>query len=175
MAVAKHQPERDLEIVARALHTESRRLSAAGPIQVFSAGLEDVRSPEFPRNIRRVGLRYLIEEDASMMPIAAVDVRGPPEQAYVGAIIRGQMATLLTDALNTAERIARDEAKGYEFRILEVPALYVTALWLHGEAPARDLYIPLAAGAVDPEFIQHVISAANEWHAMSNRRQKKSS
>ena len=56
------------------------------------------------------------------------------------------------DALGTAESLEMVASAPVELRLLRVPALYLSALWLHGE---RDVFIalapappPLEAGAV---------------------------
>lgn len=49
-------------------------------------------------------------------------------------------------AVKALRKLPKLEAKGFELRLLRIPALYLMALWLH--APDTDLLVPLEPSPV---------------------------
>jgi hypothetical protein len=110
-----------------------------------------------------VGWRYLITNAG---PIAVADVKesaqGTPR---FGSLIRGQIAERFEQAAELADQSFSGDEAEFEVRVLEIPALYITALWLHGP---RDILVPFFEGVkndklpvqVDPSFVSRVLQNA---------------
>jgi hypothetical protein len=177
MAISKPQgPTGGAAVVGRAVaHLMSRGPGAlpavAGaaapqtsqPIRLFMLNLKDITDDSFLKKAVPVGWRYIIVGPG---PIAVADVKetgggGPPGFA---SLIRGKIAERLEQASEFAQQY---EAKPgiFEPRILEIPSLYITALWLHGP---QDIFIPFLEGGKkdatpvkeDSSFIKRVVQEA---------------
>ena len=136
---------------------------ASQPVRLFTIGFDDITSDRFLDSAVPVGWRYLIVDGG---PIAVADVK---ESASGGtafsSLIRGPIAEGLSEAADLASKKYDNDSGNYEVRVLEIPSLYISTLWLHG---TREVFFPfLAGGGVsrtavreDPHFIQHVLQAA---------------
>jgi hypothetical protein len=124
----------------------------------------DITDESFVKKAVPVGWRYLIFGQG---PIAVADVKEASGSGPLtfGSLIRGPIAERLTQAADLA---ARDYDAGpgkFEARILEIPSLYISALWLYGP---RDIFIPFLEGGardtmpvrVDTSFASHVVELA---------------
>ena len=137
---------------------------ASQPIQLFMLKLSDITDDNFLKNAVSIGWRYLI---VGAGPIAVADVKesGSGAPPRFGSLIRGSIAERLEQAADLAARRYGAEPSTFEVRILEIPSLYITALWLHGP---REIFIPFFEGAKqdalavreDPSFTQRVVRAA---------------
>lgn len=184
MTIATHQgPDGGLEVVARAVRDLMPSPSAGGealggaagraasrPLPVYHLGLEDIGPGAPLARARQVGWRYVVV-DGRIAALADVRRTDGGELRFAGlsqgAIIRGfEAATRLA-----AERFGSAASDDYGARILEVPALYVSALWLvHADGDtARDVFIPLiaASGLLAPQvydtdtFVMNLRGAAS--------------
>ena len=137
---------------------------ASQPIQLFMLKLSDIIGNDFFNNAVFIGWRYLIIDAG---PIAVADVResGSGAPPRFDSLIRGTIAERFEQAVDLAAQRYGAEPGTFEMRVLEIPSLYITALWLHG---TREIFIPFLEGATkdtlvvreDPSFIQRVIQAA---------------
>ncbi len=131
------------------------------PLPVFVVGLEDAAS----RNIRHVenpvSWRYLVIGSDSTV-LADLDTSPLDEGIEFQRINEGQNASNLRAALEQADALFSDTHETYEVRILEIPAIYTSAVWLSGAN--TDIFIPylddvrLAGGepAVQQDFLDAV-------------------
>jgi hypothetical protein len=110
----------------------------AAPHQVFHLGLNDAMRGRPIEHARRGGWRFMLTDDSRAL--AAVHVRecdDAPESYVFSQLNSGPSVD------STVEALHRLEAAGQEFRelrLLDVPALYLEALWLHGD---EDRFMPL--------------------------------
>jgi len=118
------------------------RIQASQPIQLFMLKSNDISSANFLEKAVPVGWRYLIVNDG---PVAVADVNaeGAKQAASFASLIRGPLAERLVQAAELAERKYGADSNVFDVRILEIPSLYVSALWLHGD---RDVFIPFLEG-----------------------------
>jgi hypothetical protein len=136
---------------------------AAQPIQLFGLKLSDIIDDDFLKRAVPIGWRYLITNPGS---IAVADVTESGSGApRFGRLIRGTIAERLEQAADLADRQYAAAPLTFEARILEIPSLYVTALWLHGP---REIFFPFLEDArkntlavqEDPSFTSRVLQAA---------------
>jgi len=147
-------PSQGLDVVRQALkHLSPRttkRLSealtlggaqAAQPIPLYVIGLDEIQDDNFLSAASMAGWRYMLVNDD---PVAAADV-DVSENNTVGfsRLIHSTHAASLLKASQKADKEYGKAAMEYEPRILEVPSLYLSALWLHGE---EDHFFPYASG-----------------------------
>jgi hypothetical protein len=114
------------------------RLTLAVPHPVYTLSLQDLVDGRRLRDARLTAWRYLVEEERR--PVASVEVimaEGRPptfSQFNEGPFVQSTAAAI--DALQDLKEL---EGTSYEFRALQVPALYVIAVWLADQSGERDL------------------------------------
>jgi hypothetical protein len=119
-------------------------LSLSLPHPVFTAGLEPLAAEKpLLEAAELTGRRVLLEEDQAVVAAAELAV-SEGDGRSAASINRGPFVHSTVEALRTAERDQRVESSRFEVRLLQVVALYVTALWLHGSEADSDLFIPLS-------------------------------
>jgi len=136
------------------------------PLPLYSLQLDDIVDEDFPQRVRFVGWRYLVIDSGS---IAAADV-GPVGDKF-HRLMHGRHAAYLMSAVKFAEDNFGTATDDYKLRILEIPVLYVAALWLLG---SDDKFIPFLdasqevaqpgsefAPQIDESFIFRIVEMAN--------------
>jgi hypothetical protein len=150
----------------------AKSVMATAPLQIFYAGLGDVRDSHFLSMVTPVGWRYIIvsrEENGAAIATVDLDTDDRQRVVDVGSIISGPLAKGLLEASRVAETVAETFDGSYEPRVLDIPTLYICALRLHGP---EDVFIPLPDDLdrdrpqLDPAFVEHVRSAA-EAHGLN--------
>ncbi len=114
------------------------------PHQVYTLGLDDLRTGQSLSAARPTSWRYLVERDDRPVALGETQIRTSGEHAFAqlnyGPFVRGT-----AEALGVAEQYA---AQGdADVRLLHIPALYPQALWLHSQSRAsesEDTLVPVA-------------------------------
>ena len=130
------------------MHPEE--VSHSEPHPVYVAGLDDLAEGKLLAAAKQTGWRYLlVHGDAAVgeaelsagtrAPKGAKSARSKEPQ-FLG-LTHGPFTAATIDALHAAERLPQIEKADYEMRLLKVPAVYLVALWLHGDS--EDILIPL--------------------------------
>ena len=118
-------------------------LSLSLPHQVFTAGLEPLAKGERLTDVAQfTAWRALLEEDNEV--IAAAEVPVSTRESPGASINRGALAQSTVEGVETAERHERVASEPFELRLLRIPALYASALWLHRPDANGDIFIALA-------------------------------
>jgi hypothetical protein len=138
----------------RALRTPALR--AAGPDQlnlvepheVYTLGLDDLRSTPGLDAARPTAWRYLVR-DADRVVAAAESVVEPTTSAHtVVQVNEGPFVAATAAALADIRGDARIQAQEFSQRLLHVPALHAMAVWLHHDG-SDDMLVPLAPFPAD--------------------------
>lgn len=161
-----HAPEPtagESEVVRQAVYTfaENRRFRTEGlrnaradaltvtdPHQVFSLGLDDLRSGADLTAAKPTGWRYLVR-DGDRVVAAAESVSDPAgEGPRFSQFNEGPFVPATAGALAVAGSDRRVVDRRFTPRLLHIPALHATALWLHPDdaddkADDDDLLVPL--------------------------------
>ncbi|HEV7586945.1 MAG TPA: hypothetical protein VGO40_02350 [Longimicrobium sp.] len=125
--------------VSRTTIPDGARLSLAAPHQVFHLALCDVTRLRLCDDARSVGWRFMVVDESRAL--GAVEVREDDGDAagYVFSQFNsGSFVDSTVEALVRLEELGREP---HDLRLLDIPALYVQALWLHGGS--ADEYMPL--------------------------------
>lgn len=133
-------------------------VKASQPIPLYIVTSE-IEGPDFLEQATPVAWRYLITGGGSM---AMADVKESPVGTNFDSLIRGPMAERFSEAASAAEKEYGTAGGTYEPRVLEIPSLYIAALWLHGE---HDVFFPILEGVTqesakieeDPSFVSRVV------------------
>jgi hypothetical protein len=138
------------------------------PIPLYTVAVADIKDPGFLQYAREIGWRYLIigQGPTALADVEETQAPGPPR---LKRLTRGVIVQRLTDAITFAEGQYEKVDTSYELRVLEIPAIYVMALWL---ASDKSLFIPVLEGspsdpvkaAIDPSFITRVVQLADSKH-----------
>ncbi|MGY2053032.1 hypothetical protein [Methylobacterium sp. JK268] len=112
-------------------------INLAEPIPVYRLGLDQIDDVGCLKQAAPVGWRYLLE--AGRAHVAVADVGERDGETRFASLSRGDEAQRLMEAAELAASLAEASPEDYEIRILDVPALHASAVWLSG---ARDVFIP---------------------------------
>lgn len=144
---------------------------APHPLPLYNLPLASIRRGAEPvRGARQVGWRYLIERDGSP---AVADLHGSPSGKTVefGRVASGPPAARLVARANDAELLGAGHSDDFEARILEVPALHITAFWLEADEPLFLLVTPdtPAEPMSAASFRAYLIEAATRYRDAARR------
>ncbi|KAF0865015.1 hypothetical protein [Pseudomonas sp. LD120] len=120
-------------------NARANTLSLSEAFRGYALSLEDLASGKGLDQACAGDWHYLVF--AAGMSIADAQLREVAGMVEFSALNHGALAASTVSALNLAEQHPRLQGKAYELRLLFVPALQVTAIWLHGINEA--LLIPL--------------------------------
>ena len=167
-------PALGMQIVGRAVNDlmadrAAASLAAGGsapqvgqPIPRYLVKLSDLTDVNFLAKAVQIGWRYLI---VGAGPATIADVK----QAQSGdpsfdSLIHGDFADRLAQAADLAAQQYGAQPEEFEARILEIPSIYMSALWLHGP---RDVFFSTHEGQgkqpplqEDPSFVLRAVQAA---------------
>jgi hypothetical protein len=143
----------------------------ARPFKRFVLHVPQIKGATFLRKARQVGWRYILIEGNSIS-VADVSQKSPRARPTLGAVIDGSLGRELVRAAEVAMKRFGAVKERFEARMLEVPALYVSALWLHSTR-GRDVFIRLFERgpngrrrvSVDDDFVGRLKNAAVEARA----------
>ncbi len=136
------------------------------PLPVYRLRLDDIRDTASIKKARLVGWRYLMEKEGnSAYADVVVTSNGDPSFA---SLSRNKNAERLNQAAHLAESVAEGLPE-CEARILDIPALHISAIWLLENVSTFIPYIdadqlrdPEAKISVDPLFLDRIAKRARE-------------
>lgn len=137
----------------RAFRTPALR-NAAGPLQltepqqVFTLGLSDLAEGKGLDAAKPTGWRYLVQEGDNVLA-SAETVAGPGGEQVFSAFNEGRFVESSAQAMRAVGEFPEVGQGGFELRLLNVPGLYVQALWFHETQGEGDLLQPLAPSPVE--------------------------
>jgi hypothetical protein len=151
------QPSADAPVMAGSVPVTSQ------PMPVFTLKLNDIQQGEFSKTAEQTGWRYLVVNgDAS---VGLADLKRSDGGSEFSGLTKGPIVKNFEDAVELADKNYAKDRSNYELRVLEIPAVNVAAVWLHGD---KDVFIPyMEAGKLgpsvvreDPHFVSKVRSVA---------------
>jgi hypothetical protein len=153
--IVPQPPAESLEIVRAALERQVGQKSIAGevlsatgagnlavalPHQVYFIGLEDIAEGNLLAAARLGRWRYIMLKDDNPTAAAEISINRDSKALKFSNINRGVFIEGTIEAIRSAERLDEVQASDYELRLLNIPAMHVVAIWLHGE---QDILIPV--------------------------------
>jgi hypothetical protein len=124
--------------VSRAAISADARPNLAAPHQVFHLPLGDVSRMRVADDARAVGWRFMVVDESRAL--GAVEVRERREEPGGYAFSHFNSGPFVGSTVEALGRLEEMDQEPHDLRLLDVPALYVQALWLHGDT---DRYMPL--------------------------------
>ncbi len=118
-------------------HAGNLNLSQA--FRGYSLGLEDLARGKGLAEAKAGGWHYLVFDAG--VAIADAQLSEVAGKLGFSALNHGALATSAVSALELAEQAPQLQGKSYELRLLFVPALQMTAIWLHGGG--EDQLVPI--------------------------------
>lgn len=154
---AMNQPASTMASVINEAGPEN--LTTAAPHQIYFVGLRDIAEGRLLEAAQVVGWRYIIFNGEQ--PLAAAELKVGAEQGSLefSNINRGLFVASTVEGVARAEDMTIVRDNDFELRLLDIPSLYVVALWLHGDSD-NDLIIPLPPPR--PELEQFVSYSEEE-------------
>lgn len=131
------------------------RVNISAPLPIYRLELADIKDESSVNLAKRAGWRYLIEPQNSQKVAYADLIEAPNGDAVFVSYSRNRNAENLLKALHIADDIAAKLPEVYEARLLDVPALYLAAVWLQA---GDSIFIPYIDGQrfADPAATVHV-------------------
>jgi hypothetical protein len=144
------------------------------PIPVYRIDLDKIHGENFMDAARFVGCRYLLGPAEKESAVAVADVRKDEtdETALFSRVTRGGIAQRLWDATMLASETYGDRPEQYDIRIIDIPALQRSALWLRDDRGHNDVFFLIYSGKSDarkvheePSFVKDVVGAASNYRS----------
>lgn len=114
----------------------------AAPHPVYLAGLEELAAGRLLETAVENGWRYLLIRGDQAVATATVGTGGGAGMQF-SHVTQGPYVEATVEGLHRAEALDEVASGDYELRLLDVPALYLRALWLHGQNGEGEMLIPL--------------------------------
>lgn len=119
-------------------------LSLAVPHPVYILGLSDIKGLNPLAKAKLKAWRYLVLEGTDVIATAEAVQQTASAKPVFSQTSEGPFVASTAAAIEAAEQIPEVKAGQFELAVLQVPALYMVALWLRGSAKAKnDIFIPL--------------------------------
>ncbi len=131
-----------------ALRNATGPLQLTEPHQVFTLGLTDLAAGKGLNAAKPTGWRYLVQEGDNVLA-SAETVVGPRGEQVFSAFNEGRFVDSSAKAMRAVGESPGVAQGGFELRLLNVPGLYVLALWLHDMQGQGDFLVPLAPSPVE--------------------------
>jgi hypothetical protein len=125
------------------LRTAPGPLSLAQPHQIFSLGLTDLVSGRGLEAAKPTGWRHLVQSGENALASAETALTPAGSDHVFSAFNSGRLVASTVEAIRTAQQLPRVKQGSFELRLLRVPGLYFTAVWLRDTQGTDDLLIPL--------------------------------
>lgn len=139
-----------------ALSKATGPLQLVEPLQVFTLGLNDLVASRNLEAAKSTGWLFLVQDGDNTLASAEAVPTGTGDEQVVSAFNEGRFVGSIADAIRSARGLPEVSKDDFELRLLRVPGLYVTALWLHKAVGTGDLLVPLAPSPVDAQAGQPV-------------------
>ena len=133
-----------------ALRNATGPLQLTQPHQAFTLGLADLVAGKGLEAATPTGWRYLVQQGDKTLASAETALTGTAPEHVFAAINEGRFVASTADAIRTARALPEVSKGNFELRLLRVPGLYFTAVWLHGAQGTSDVLVPLDEMAGKP-------------------------
>jgi hypothetical protein len=132
-----------------ALRNATGALQLTDPHQVFTLGLADLVAGRGLEAAKPSAWRYLVREGDTVRASAEAVLTGRSDEYSFSAFNEGGFVPATAHAIQAARALPAVSQGSFELRLLNVPGLYLMALWLHEADGTGDLLIPLAPSPVE--------------------------
>lgn len=137
--------------LARALSRDSAKPPVpTQPLPVYHLGLADLAKDCDLSKATQTGWRYLLKHEDSVIA-SAETVIGSDRQPIFAQVNEGPLVKGTESAIRSAKEHKDVKKSEYEVRILMIPALYTSALWLVDIKGGKDMAIPIAPASLSLE------------------------
>ena len=120
-----------------------QQLTLAVPHAVYTLSLQDLVDGRRLREARLVAWRYLVEVDRRAVASAEVIAESGGRPPRFSQFNEGPFVQSTAAAIDALQRAPEIEKGAFELRALQIPALYLVALWLAEPSGEQDLIRPL--------------------------------
>lgn len=158
--------DRWIQQPANAPQTVSAGINFAGdegvevrlPHPVYDVALKDLADGKGLAAAHVVSWRYLLTDGQSTV---SAEVSAPQNNAahQLALLNRGPFVNSFVSSVDSAEKDAGLAAGDYEVALINIPGLYVMALWLRASQPGKGVVIPLAPAPPELTAGRHYMEA----------------
>lgn len=173
-AQAAQQVSERLALQASSAGFRTRKLAAAQPASlamaaphpVFQLDLTAIGEPHATERARMSGWRWLITSAGQVVAAAHASADHPTAKAAFSHVNEGPQVRSAQQALALAEQWPEVRSGRFALGVLQVPALFVEALWLRDEdgKDGGDHFVPLQPAPAPLEAMRRYGAAEFERH-----------
>ena len=146
----------------------SGRLDISAPMGLYRVALDEIDGPSSLDKAEFVGWRYILEGGGLRTGVADMVPSGEGRARFT-SLARNEQADFLLQAAHLAEHLAESLPTDCEARILVVPSLYVSALWVTVSPP---IFIPFLDAARPIRSVDAVAVRTNFLDDLVQRAQR---
>jgi hypothetical protein len=140
----RNQPNLAAVITSRSAAADT--LNAAVPHPVYFVGIKSLTKGKLLSAAVLRGWRYLLLNENEPYAATELNLNKRTGSLRFSHVNYGALLERTIDGLAFAEKLEPVNRSDYELRLLDMPDLYIVALWLHG---AEDLIIPILLGSAE--------------------------
>jgi hypothetical protein len=120
--------------------TAPQDLTVAAPHPVYFVELTALARGELLSAVKLAGWRYILLDGERPLAAAELTVKGGDQKLEFSHMNHGPFVGSTVEGIGLAEKLDEVRVANYELRLLDIPSLYIVALWLSAE---QNLIIPL--------------------------------
>lgn len=120
--------------------SSNSELTVTEPHLEYGIGLTNVASGQLLSAAGPYGWRYMVYQGTNFIGVSELTLQGPNGEVVESKSLQ-QADQTFNIALGIAQKLPQVEKADYELRYIEIPAMSLSFLWLHGKSD--DIIIPL--------------------------------
>lgn len=133
---------------SRSPELESVTRSAKKPellhsVPVFTLGLNALLRSAALSKIRPSSWRYLLRASSGSKHVVDIATQPDSEHAALRQLRSGESGERLQKVIRSSEKHKKLQRRKYGVRLLRIPALHFSALWLKADANKHDVFVPV--------------------------------
>lgn len=132
------------------LSLKAKNFETALPLATYNLDLEDFLGEDYLSKARMDGVQYFMLDKKEVYASVELRLTGDERKASLAGIIRGRLIDGTVTSIGHAENLLETSDNDYDLRILEIPGVNCSLLWLHSDdEKIDDLFVRRIATPAD--------------------------
>lgn len=112
---------------------KAKTFETALPLATYNMGLEDFLGEDYLSKARMDGVQYFMLDRKEVYASVELRLTGDEPKAALSGIIHGRLIDATVTSIGHAENLPETADNDYDLRILEIPGVNCSLLWLHSD------------------------------------------